>query len=187
MRTLIVFSHLRWDFVFQRPQHVMTHLAAQGFRVLFVEEPRSGNATPFLERYSRARHIEVLRPRTTVDAQGFDDAQFDELGDLLLEYLDDFGIDDYFVWFYTPLPMPLLRVLEPRAVIYDCMDAGRVKAFFGQTIKEVTSDEVALMSARERDPKTAKESARIKNDYVFALIGGEKPTKFLENIGIKIG
>ena len=43
------------------------------------------------------------------------------------------------------------------------------------------------MSARERDPKKAKETARIKNDYVFALIGGEKPTKFLESIGIKIG
>ena len=77
--------------------------------------------------------------------------------------------------------------LGNKMMIYDCMDAGRVKAFFGQTIKEVTSDEVVLMSARERDPKTAKESARIKNDYVFALIGGEKPTKFLENIGIKIG
>ena len=67
------------------------------------------------------------------------------------------------------------------------IEAGRVKTFFGQTIKEVTSNEVALMSARERDPKTAKETARIKNDYVFALIGGEKPTKFLESIGIKIG
>ena len=77
--------------------------------------------------------------------------------------------------------------LGNKMMIYDCMDAGRVKAFFGQTIKEVTPDEIVLMSARERDPKTAKESARIKNDYVFALIGGEKPTKFLENIGIKIG
>jgi thioredoxin reductase len=67
------------------------------------------------------------------------------------------------------------------------MDAGRVKAYFGQTVKEVTHDEVVLMSARERDPKTAKESARIKNDYVLALIGGEKPTKFLESIGVKIG
>ena len=72
-------------------------------------------------------------------------------------------------------------------MIYDCMDAGRVRAFFGQTIKEVTATEVILMSARERDPKKAKETARIKNDYVFALIGGEKPTKFLESIGIKIG
>src|SRR5215470_775380 len=77
--------------------------------------------------------------------------------------------------------------LGNKMMIYDCMDAGRVKAFFGQTVKEVTSNEVVLMGARERDPKTAKETARIKNDYVFALIGGEKPTKFLESIGVKIG
>jgi thioredoxin reductase len=77
--------------------------------------------------------------------------------------------------------------LGNKMMIYDCMDAGRVKAFFGQTIKEVTPTEVVLMSARERDPKTAKETARIRNDYVFALIGGEKPTKFLESIGVKIG
>ncbi|MEP7273608.1 MAG: hypothetical protein ABI882_19075, partial [Acidobacteriota bacterium] len=51
----------------------------------------------------------------------------------------------------------------------------------------VTTDEVLLMSARERDPKTAKEAARVRNDYVFAMIGGEKPTKFLESLGIKIG
>jgi thioredoxin reductase len=44
-----------------------------------------------------------------------------------------------------------------------------------------------LMSARSRDPETAKETERFKNDFVFALIGGEKPTKFLESIGIKIG
>jgi thioredoxin reductase len=67
------------------------------------------------------------------------------------------------------------------------MDAGRVKAYFGQTVKEVTPNEVVLMNARERDPKKAKETARIRNDYVFALIGGEKPTKFLESIGVKIG
>src|SRR5262245_2722351 len=77
--------------------------------------------------------------------------------------------------------------LGNKMMIYDCMDAGRVKAFFGQTVKEVTANEVILMNARERDPKTARETARIKNDYVFALIGGEKPTKFLESIGIKIG
>jgi thioredoxin reductase len=77
--------------------------------------------------------------------------------------------------------------LGNKMLIYECIDEGRVKVYFGQTVKEVTPDEVALMSARERDPKTAKETARIKNDYVFALIGGEKPTKFLESIGIKIG
>jgi len=77
--------------------------------------------------------------------------------------------------------------LGNKMLIYECIDKGRVKAYFGQTIKEIIAGGVALMSARERDPKTARATARIRNDYVFALIGGEKPTKFLESIGIKIG
>ncbi len=77
--------------------------------------------------------------------------------------------------------------LGNKMLVYECIDEGKITAYFGQTIKEVTPTEVVLMSARERNPETAKESARIQNDYVFALIGGEKPTKFLESIGIKIG
>lgn len=77
--------------------------------------------------------------------------------------------------------------LGNKMLVYECIDEGKINARFGQTIKELAPGEVALMNARERDPKTAKEIARIKNDYVFALIGGEKPTKFLESIGIKIG
>jgi thioredoxin reductase len=77
--------------------------------------------------------------------------------------------------------------LGNKMLIYDCIDEGRVKAYFGMTIKEITSSEVVLMSARERDAKTAKEAARVSNDYIFAMIGGEKPTGFLESLGIKIG
>ena len=77
--------------------------------------------------------------------------------------------------------------LGNKMMVYEGIDEGHIKAYFGQTVKEITPDEVLLMSARERDPKTAKETERIKNDYVFALIGGEKPTKFLQSIGIKIG
>jgi thioredoxin reductase len=77
--------------------------------------------------------------------------------------------------------------LANKMMVYECIDEGRIRAYFGQTIKEITPGEVALMNAREKDPTTGKETARIKNDYVFALIGGEKPTKFLESIGIKVG
>lgn len=77
--------------------------------------------------------------------------------------------------------------LGNKMMVYDCIDAGRIKAYFGMTIKEIVPGEVVLMSARERDPKTAKEAARFQNDYIFALIGGEKPTKFLEGIGVQIG
>jgi len=66
--------------------------------------------------------------------------------------------------------------------VYDCIDAGRIKVFFRTEIKEIKEDEVVLMDVRSKEEK-----ARIPNDYVFALIGGEKPTKFLEALGIKIG
>jgi thioredoxin reductase len=77
--------------------------------------------------------------------------------------------------------------LGNKMLVYECIDEGKIKAYFGATVKEITETEVALVDARERDPQTAREKARIKNDYVFALIGGAKPTKFLESIGIKVG
>ena len=66
--------------------------------------------------------------------------------------------------------------------VYDCIDAGKIKVFFRTEIKEITETEVVLMDVRSKEEK-----ARIPNDYIFALIGGEKPTKFLEAIGIKVG
>jgi len=77
--------------------------------------------------------------------------------------------------------------LGNKMLCYECMDEGKITTHFRKTIKEVTPTEVTLMSARERDPKTAKETDRIRNDYIFALIGGDKPTKFLESMGIQIG
>jgi thioredoxin reductase len=65
--------------------------------------------------------------------------------------------------------------------VYDCIDEGKIKVFFGTAIKEIREDEVVLMNLRTRE-----EWVRIANDYIFALIGGERPTKFLESIGIDI-
>jgi len=64
--------------------------------------------------------------------------------------------------------------------VYDCMDAGRIKVFFRTAVKEIRAREVMLM-----DAGTGEERACIPNDYVFALIGSEKPTKFLESMGIR--
>jgi thioredoxin reductase len=66
--------------------------------------------------------------------------------------------------------------------VYDCIDEGKIKVYFGTAIKEIRDDEVVLMNARSQEEK-----ATIKNDYIFAMIGGDRPTKFLEAIGIKIG
>src|SRR5262249_40688837 len=66
--------------------------------------------------------------------------------------------------------------------VYDCMDGRKIKVFFRTEIKEITEKQIVLMDVRSKEEK-----ARLDNDYVFALIGGEKPTRFLEGLGIKIG
>jgi len=77
--------------------------------------------------------------------------------------------------------------LGNKMLCYECMDEGKIKVHFRKTIKEIFPQEVQLMSARERDASKAKPTDTIPNDYIFALIGGDKPTKFLESMGIQIG
>jgi len=65
--------------------------------------------------------------------------------------------------------------------VYQCIDEGKIKAYFGTAIKEIRDADVVLMNAR-----TSEEKITIPNDYIFAMIGGDRPTRFLESIGIKI-
>jgi thioredoxin reductase len=61
------------------------------------------------------------------------------------------------------------------------MDDGIISVRFGVGIKEMRENEVILMNV-----KTKEEFSPIPNDYVFALIGGERPDRFLKSIGITI-
>ena len=65
--------------------------------------------------------------------------------------------------------------------LYHCIDEGKIKVFWSTGVKEVRDSEVVLM-----DPFTKVEKANVANDYVLALIGGDRPTRFLESIGISI-
>jgi glycosyltransferase involved in cell wall biosynthesis len=118
---LIVFSHLRWAFVFQRPQHLLTRLA-RDFDVFFVEEPVFGEGEPALGVELRAPGVEVLTPRTAVRAPGYHDDQIPVVKQLIAAFVAQRRLVEPLVWFYTPMALPLLAEFEPRAIIYDCMD-----------------------------------------------------------------
>ena len=128
MKTLVVFSHLRWNFVFQRPQHLLTRLAAH-YRVLFIEEPAQDGGEARLEVGEADAGVTVVRPLTPLASRGFADDQLALIGPLLAEVLEAEQVGDYIVWFYTPMAMPLLARLRPLAVVYDCMD--ELSAFAG--------------------------------------------------------
>jgi UDP-galactopyranose mutase len=57
-----------------------------------------------------------------VKTPGFNDSQFPELSRLAAQLFEEEHIDDYVVWFYTPMALPLLEGLKPQAIVYDCMD-----------------------------------------------------------------
>jgi len=58
---LVCFSHLRWDFVYQRPQHLMSRSACER-RVFFVEEPVFGAPTAKLDISLRDCGVVVVVP-----------------------------------------------------------------------------------------------------------------------------
>ena len=118
---LVVLSHLRWGFVFQRPQHLLTRLA-EHFDVYFIEEPVFESASPRLKLSRQPGGVEVLTPVTDVPAGGFNDDQMRLMKPLIAEFMSERGIDQPIVWLYTPMALPLVADLEPRAIVYDCMD-----------------------------------------------------------------
>ena len=113
---LVCFSHLRWDFVYQRPQHLLSRFAAQG-RVFYFEEPVSTSEPSHLRHSRRNSGVDVIVPRLS---------ESDEPTAALRFLIDDFfakeQIHSYALWFYTPMHLPWAKHLEPLAVVYDCMD-----------------------------------------------------------------
>ncbi len=136
---VLCFSHLRWDFVYQRPQHLMTRCSA-GRRVFFVEEPvfdggpslellPSGTVTVALP------HLPVEHDRRTIDRQ---------LRALVDTFVREHGVGaDRVLWFYTPMAMEFAGHLEGSCVVYDCMD--ELSAFLGAP-EELRANEARLLA-----------------------------------------
>ena len=131
---LICLSHLRWDFVFQRPQHLLTRCARER-RVYFVEEPyfdtdpdgswlqvqRSGNVTvavPHLPKHCEPAESMRLQRR------------------LLNGLMKTERIQRYILWYYTPMALGFTDHLRPRAIVYDCMDELSAFAMAPAGLKE---------------------------------------------------
>lgn len=120
--TIVVFSHLRWNFVYQRPQHLLSRLAHR-HPVVFVEEPELDAAgPPRWERSTPQPGVTVYRPCTPVPAPGFHEDQFPSLQALMAELRADLGDANLLAWLYTPMALPLAVMLNPDAAVYDCMD-----------------------------------------------------------------
>ncbi len=125
---LVCFSHLRWDFVFQRPQHLLTR-ANRASRVFFVEEPHFGqeSTVPRMEIRRVGEKLYVAVPHLPGGLLHAEVLRWQrELVDLLF---DERCVRTFTAWYYTPMALAFSDHLRPVLTVYDCMD--ELSAFRG--------------------------------------------------------
>ena len=117
---LVCFSHLRWDFVFQRPQHLLTRFAA-GRRVFYVEEPAVDDGDVAELEITRDSGVTVVTPRLPARLHSESDRNA-ALKRLLDDFLVRHSVERVVLWYYTPMALAFSRHLSAQAVVFDCMD-----------------------------------------------------------------
>lgn len=117
---LVCFSHLRWDFVYQRPQHLLSRCANQR-RVFFIEEPIFGNSSMRLEVRESDDGVYVVIPQLPEGLRS-DIAITAVMKEMIYRLFLDQAIDDYVFWYYTPMALRFSSHFTPVATVYDCMD-----------------------------------------------------------------
>jgi glycosyltransferase involved in cell wall biosynthesis len=116
---LVCFSHLRWDFVFQRPQHLMSRFAKRR-RVFFVEEAVFGADNDHIIEEHSTENVKRVIPKLSGTHEASDVDK--RLRALLNNYFTSAKIEHYLFWYYTPLALSFSDHFMPDVVIYDCMD-----------------------------------------------------------------
>ena len=117
--TLIVLSHLRWDFVFQRPQHLLTHAAAT-YDVVVVEEPIfNEEATPGAITLERGANLRIVQPTLPIGTAA--SSVVDHQRAVLLE-LAAKAIGPLTLWFYTPIALAFAQDIPADLIVFDKMD-----------------------------------------------------------------
>ena len=119
---VVVFSHLRWRWVYQRPQHLLTRLAKH-HRVWYIEEPVGVETDhPSLEVENVAPNVTVVRPHIRAQYPFYVGDQIPQLTDMTSRLIAEQDVQRLALWFYTPMALPVARALTPLGVVYDCMD-----------------------------------------------------------------
>jgi UDP-galactopyranose mutase len=148
---LICVSHLRWDFVWQRPQHLLTRLARH-YQVFFVEEPMT--ADEYREHRldvfpaQHAPDVTIVRLRHPVEKPhhhwiGHGDPRTQTVYEKLLrQFMHERGLKDAVLWLYTPMAAPFVDTIPHKAFVFDAMD--QLSAFAGAP-PELIAQEAALL------------------------------------------
>jgi UDP-galactopyranose mutase len=166
-RDVICLSHLRWGFVYQRPQHLLSRFA-RNQRVFFVEEPVATGGTPRIEMQTCPETgVNIVVPQIP---GGLGQASQETILKLLLNNLiAEQNISDFLLWYYTPMALSFSRHLEPRVVVFDCMDELSCFKDAPQQMKDREAELMARADVVFTGGQSLYEAKVGRSDYLYCF------------------
>lgn len=117
---LVCFSHLRWNFVYQRPQHLLSRFSKK-YRIFYIEEPViEQRENDFLQVNNPENNIWIITPHFPEGVHNEDLKHREIL--LLKSFFNDLNLQRYIFWYYTPMAIEIGNAFDPEMIVYDCMD-----------------------------------------------------------------
>lgn len=164
---LVCLSHLRWDFVFQRPQHLLTRFARER-RVFFIEEPIFSDEPNHLDVSPREGNLFVVVPQLSHETAQSHQVEA-TVKNLIDQFFSEQNIEDFVLWYYTPMAIPFSEHLTPLATVYDCMDE---LSAFKNAHPELLNNEKKLFGKADlvfTGGQSLYEAKRYQHERVFAF------------------
>src|SRR3984885_10452496 len=131
---IICFCHLRWNFVYQRPQHLLSRFANKQ-RVFIIEEPIFDAVDTFNKVYHQSgTNLWIITPHLSnqIAPEQINSVQR-KLLDLFIASMD---IKKFILWYYSPMALLVRNHLSPEIIIYDCMDELSAFKFASPALKQ---------------------------------------------------
>jgi glycosyltransferase involved in cell wall biosynthesis len=167
---LVCLSHLRWDFVYQRPQHLLSR-CAKGRRVFYVEEPLYG-AELRLDVTKSEEGVHVVVPHLPERVRGRREDEESLQQALLSRLFAEYRIREHVLWYYTPMALGWSRHLRPVAVVYDCMDELAAFKFAPAELREREAELFRRADLVFTGGQSLYEAKRGKHPHVYAFPNG---------------
>lgn len=116
---LVSYSHLRWNFVFQRPQHLLTRFSRH-MRIFYIEEPVYTEGPDYFQVTQPEENIWVVVPH--LEKSRTEKENIFLYKNLLSAFFEEKSIHDYIFWYYSPMFLSISDSFKPLLIVYDCMD-----------------------------------------------------------------
>lgn len=115
---LVCFSHLPWNFVYQRPQHLLSRFTLQ-YKVYYVQEFHFLNKPDGYSIEMNEENVWIVIPHLNDQVHVNEIERKRQVIDNLF-YAEN--ISTYILWYYTPMSLLFSDHLIPIVTVYDCMD-----------------------------------------------------------------